>query len=314
MNMPSNFDILVTLSTFGKHSDEPRILLDQSGFTYKINSIGQRMTPEEILKLGKNCKGLVAGVETYSAETLEKLTNLRCISRCGSGIDSIDLEAAKEKGVVVLNTPDEPTIAVAELTIAMMLALLRQIPKVNLLMHQKRWQRVTGNLLAGKTIGIIGLGRIGRRVAEIVQVFGTNVIGVDPKPDDNWIDSNDVEIVSLDELLSRTDIVSIHAAASKDHQFRLGTSEFKIMKQGAWILNLSRGDMLDDAALNEALNSGKISGAALDVYPHEPYSGVLCDNNRVILSPHQATLTVETRVAMEARAVNNLLNYLNIKR
>lgn len=303
-------DILVTLSTFSVDSDEPLRLLQKSGFTFRTNPYGRRMEPEEVVELGRKSRGLVAGVERYTADTLSRLPNLQCISRSGSGIDNIDLVEAERRGIGVLNTADEPTAAVAELTLAIMLALLRQFPRLDLLMHERKWERLTGHLLAGKMVGIIGLGRVGRRVIELVQAFDAIAVGTDPYPDSEWAHAHDVQLLELPELLARVDIVTIHASASREHQLRLGAAELAKMKQGAWLINMARGDMVDDVALNEVLVSGRLSGAGLDVFPEEPYRGCLCDNNRVVLSPHQATLTVETRTSMETRAVKNLVQYL----
>jgi len=303
-------DILVTLSTFSVDSDEPLRLLKESGFTFRTNPYGRQMKSEEVVELGRNCRGVVASVERYTAETLSQMPNLRCISRSGVGLDNIDLEEAKRRGIAVLNTPNEPTAAVAEFTLGMILGLLRQLPKMDSLMHRRKWERVTGHLLVGKTVGIVGLGRIGRKVAELVQAFGTVVIGVEPFPDMDWVRTNEVEIVDLATLLRRADIVSLHASGTPEHPLYLGAAEFAQMKRGAWVVNMARGNMVDDIALNEALTSGHLSGAGLDVFPEEPYRGPLCDNERVILSPHQATLTVETRVAMETRAVQNVVQFL----
>ena len=308
--MSQDVDILVTLSTFAADSEEPLRLLKQSGFTFQTNPYGRRMEPSEVAKLGRSCRGLVAGVELYTAETLAHLPNLRCISRCGAGIDSIDLTAAQRRRIAVLNTPDEPVAAVAEMTLAMMLGLLRQLPRLDALTRGRIWQRVTGNLLAGKTVGIIGLGRIGKRVAELVQAFGAVVIGAELWPDLTWMRARAIELVDLAQLLAHADIVSIHASTSNGHALHVGAEELVQMKQGAWLINMARGDMVDETALNEALASGRLSGVGLDVFPQEPYRGPLCDSDRVILSPHQATLTVETRVAMETRAVGNVVQFL----
>lgn len=308
--MADKIDILVTLSTFAAYSKDPIKLLEQSGLTFQSNPLGRRMKPEEVVELGGDCRGLVAGVEEYTAETLAQLPNLRCISRCGVGIDNIDVAEAERRGVAVVNTPDEPTVAVAELTLAMMLGLLRRLLKVDSLTRERRWQRVTGNLLAGKTVGIVGLGRIGRRVAELVQAFGATVIAVEPYPDGDWVHTHGVELVDLPTLLVRADIVSVHASTLGQYPLRLGAAELAQMKPGGWLINVARGDMVDDVALSEALASGQLSGAGLDVFPQEPYRGPLCDSDRVILSPHQATLTVETRVAMEIRAVENVVRGL----
>jgi|TARA_B100000315_G_scaffold96543_2_gene88711 D-3-phosphoglycerate dehydrogenase len=303
-------DILITLSTFGEYSNEPLRMIDESLFSYRINETGKRMNPDRIIEIGKDCVGVIAGVENYDGETLEKLTKLCCISRVGAGIDNIDLVFARKKGIAVLNTADTPIAAVAELTLGMMLALLRRLPEVNDLMHRRKWQRIPGRLLSEKTVGIIGLGRIGRRVAELVSAFGARVIGADPNPDNDWRERQGVDILPLMELLSRSDIVTNHASGSVDTPVFLGKTEFYAMKQGAWFINMARGNMIDDEALFAAIDSEYLCGAGLDVYPEEPYTGPLCDHPRVILFPHQATLAVETRIAMENGAVRNLIQYL----
>jgi len=303
-------DILITLSTFGEYSDDPLRMLDESPFSYRVNDTGKRMEPERVVSFGKNCVGIIAGVETYSKEVLSKLPDLRCISRVGAGIDNIDLVYARQKGVSVLNTPDAPTAAVAELTLGMMLALLRRLTEVNETMHQRNWQRIPGRLLSGKTVGVIGLGRIGRRVAELVTAFGTHVIGTEPNPDEKWNRRHGVAIVKLPELLQRSDIVTLHAAGAADTPLFIGAEELAVMKPGAIFINVARGNMADDKALFAAIDTGHLGGAGLDVYPDEPYAGSLCDHPKVILSPHQATLTVETRISMETDAVRNLIRFL----
>jgi len=303
-------DIFVTLSTFSAYSNEPLKLLKESGFSFRTNALGRRMKPDEVLELGQNSQALVAGVEPYTAETLKQLPMLLCISRCGSGIDSIDLKEAKRRNIAILNTPDQPTSAVAELALTMMLTLLRQVIRANSLMHQRQWQRVTGNLLAKKTIGVIGLGRIGRRVSVLAQAFGAKIVGFDPYPNHAWLHTHSVELLGLSELLARADIVSIHASGHIETPLHFGTREFRQMKKGSWLINVARGAMVDDVALKEALDSGWLNGAGLDVYPQEPYRGILCDDERVVLSPHQATLTYETRIAMETAAVKNAIRFL----
>ncbi len=311
--MKSDFDILVTLSTFAEYSRKPLKELEQSPFTFQLNPSGKRMQPEEVLRQGGNCIGLIAGVEPYTEETLNMMPNLRCISRVGVGIDSIDLDVCRTRDIAVLNTPDEPVLAVAELTLGMMLGLMRQLPRVNALTCARKWQRVPGNLLSGKTVGLIGLGRIGRKVAQMVNHFQTEVIAYDPVAQKEWAQKNGVSMVTFETLLQRADIVSIHASGG-NNKLVIGKDELARMKKGAWLINVARGEMVDDIALSQALDSGQISGAGLDVFPLEPYTGPLCDNERVILTPHQATLNYETRVDMEVHAVRNIVEYLGQKR
>lgn len=308
-----NDRIFVTLSTFAEFAQTPLERLKQSGYPYQINASGKRMTPAGVIEKAGDCTGLIAGVEPYSEETLARMPYLKCISRVGVGTDSIDHTACQKRGIAILNTPDEPAIAVAELTVGGILALLRRLKILTDLTKARQWKRISGNLLQGKCVGIIGLGRIGKRVAVLLKAFGVRIVAYDPVQDDEWARKNDTAYVTLGNLLRSSDIVCLHASGG-DGKLRIGRSELDVMKQGALLISMARGNMVDDVALAEALKSGKMGGAALDVYPEEPYTGPLCDCEQVIMTPHEATLTIETRVAMEDHAVENLINYLNDQR
>jgi D-3-phosphoglycerate dehydrogenase len=250
-------------------------------------------------------------VESYDINTLSNLKGLQCISRCGVGVDAIDLDFARKNNICVANTPMVPVQAVAELALTMFLALSRNVRQQSNLMKEKRWERITGHLLSGRTIGLIGFGRIGQKVASLSNAFGAHVIAFDPYADKKLEGELDIRLIGFDDLLSQSDIVSIHASKVSDHPVIIGESQMDRMKDGAMIVNLSRGEMLDETALIKALNSGKISGAGLDVFSEEPYKGPLCDFDQVILSPHCATLTYETRSEMEIQCVENAIAFLN---
>jgi D-3-phosphoglycerate dehydrogenase len=250
----------------------------------------------------------IAGVEPYDAPSLEQLPLIKCISRCGAGVDAIDLKIAKQKNIAVLNTPDAPTEAVAELALTMMLTLSRNITKQ--VRAVKEWKRLDAHLLAGKRVGIVGLGRIGKRVIELLKPFHVSVVVNDPYADSSWAAANGITLVKLDELLSTCDIVSLHAAKSVEHPLVLGHEQLTKMKQGAMLINLARGNMVDETALYAALKSGHLWGAGLDVYSQEPYHDVLCELDNVVLTPHSATLTMETRVAMEVECVEKGIRFL----
>ena len=302
--------IFVTLSTFAEFDRHPLQLLEQSRVPFRVHSTGRRITTEELLADGADAEVLIAGVEPYDRRLLERLPKLRCISRCGVGVDAIDLDVARERGIVVVNTPDPPTDAVAELALTMMLSLGRNLPRQFEESRAHRWTRLEAHLLGARRVGIIGLGRIGRRVAELAGAFGATVVATDPHADAAWCARAGVSLVSLDTLLSTADVVSIHAAKSKDRPLRLGTAELSRMRRGSLLISLGRGDMVDEAALHEALTSGQLAGAGLDVYSKEPYDGPLCDLSNVVLTPHSATLTVETRSAMETQCVEQALAFL----
>jgi D-3-phosphoglycerate dehydrogenase len=300
--------IYVTLSTFAEYDASPLNRLRQSGVPFSLNTTGKRVTPSQLLLEGGAATVLIAGVEHYDAGTLAKLPALRCISRCGAGVDAIDLATARERGISVLNTADIPTQAVAELTLAMMLGLSRQLPRQSALVQKRQWTRLEAHLVSGRTIGLIGLGRIGRRVAELLEPFNVRLLATDP----GYAGSapRSVELTSLDQLLAQSDIVSIHAASSAAFRLWLGQRELGSMKRGALLINVARGSLVDESALLRALETGRLAGAALDVFADEPYSGPLCELPNVILTPHAATLTVETRVAMELECVDKALRFI----
>jgi len=303
--------IFVALSTFAEYGEEPLALLESAGFEYFLNPLGRRLVREEIVDLGKDAAGIVAGVEPYDAPVLEMLPELKCISRCGVGIDNIDLDLAKEKGIAIRNTPNVVIRPVVELTIAMMFDLMRKLSFHTRRLLRKEWKKTAGNLLAGKTVGVLGLGRIGRSVAETLLKLDAEVIGTDIHPDMAWAKKCGVSVVSLDELLAESDILSLHLSVISENSFILGREEIAAMKEGAWLVNVSRGNFVDDTALADALKTGRLSGAAMDVFPDEPYNGPLCELVNMVMSPHVATLTKESRVQMEAEAVQNLLDVLS---
>ena len=303
--------IFVTLSSFAEYDDAPLRALQASGIPLQIHSTGKRITTAELLANGQDATVVIAGVEPYDRATLEALPNLRCICRLGVGVDAIDLAAAKERGVAVTNTPDAPTAAVAELALTMMLSLSRNLPRQALAARAREWTRMESHLLGGRRVGIIGLGNIGRRVAELARAFGSEVWGVDPYANPEWCAKHDVKVTSLDDLIANCDIISIHASRTSGAPLRIGAPEFVRMKKGAILINLGRGEMVDDVALHAALSSGQLFGAGLDVYPTEPYAGPLCELENIVMTPHSATLVVETRTSMERECVRKALAFLD---
>lgn len=304
--------ILVALQTFSEYSDIPLKRLQDAGVDIVLNQLEHRLDQTEIVRLGQDCDGVIAGVEPYDESVLENLQNLKCISRCGVGIDNIDLEMAKEKDITVLNTPDVVIQPVAEMTVAMIFDLLRLLTVHTCLLKSGRWEKHAGYLLSGKKVGIIGLGRIGRRVAEMLKALNTEVTGSDIYPDHAWADSHAVTITSIQDVLKVSDILCLHVSISKENPFKLGKDEISLMKPGSIVINTSRGEVIDEMALYEALRSGYLRGAGLDVFSSEPYQGPLCKLDNVVLTPHISTLTEESRTEMEKQAVENLLNQFNL--
>lgn len=303
-------NIFVALSTFAADDNRPLEILQESGFSYKIHKTGKRITTEELLRDATDSEVIVAGVEPYDRFLLDKLLVLRCISRCGVGVDAIDLEAAREKNITVANTPTIPVQAVAELALTMFLSLSRNIVTQSNILKQGRWEKLTGHLLAGRTVGLIGFGRIGQRVAELCKAFGSDVIVFDPYVNPELAKKTGVLLVSKSQLLETADIVSLHASKTSDTTVLIGGEELNLMKQDAILVNLSRGEMVDEVALLEVLEKGKLKGVGLDVFNTEPYQGPFYKFDRVLVTPHSATLTYETRSAMEIQCIENAIAFL----
>ena len=303
--------IFVTLSTFAEYGDQPLRLLKDSGIPFQVNTLGRRFRPEDLFKLAVDATGVVAGVEPYDQQVLEKLSTLKCISRCGVGTDNIDLSFAEERKILVRNTPDVVTQPVAELTIAMILDLMRHLSYHTAVLKSRQWKKRAGNLLAEQNVGILGMGRIGKRVAKMLRALGVKVMGSDRYPDLDWAKRNSVKIVTTQELFQSADVLSVHLSPPEDGQTIMDQKAFSSMKNGAVFVNTSRGNLVDEEALFQALTDGKLAGAALDVFSQEPYKGPLCDLDNVVMTPHLATLTKESRLQMETESVQNLLESLS---
>lgn len=303
--------ILASPSSIGQISSEPLDLLRDNGYEVVVNPFGRKLTASEVIQLGKNCIGIIAGVENLDSTVLQQLPHLKCISRVGVGMDNVDIPYAESKGIKILNTPNGPTRAVAELTLGLTMSLLRKIPNAHYDLRNKVWKKQTGNLLFEKKIGILGLGRIGRMTAEMFRSLGNPVSGYDLYPNKEWAVKYSVEILDLKELLITSDIICIHLPAMKDGSALITKSELDLLKDDAFVVNISRGGVVDEEALYEVLISGKLSGVALDVFAQEPYSGKLCDIENVVLTPHIGSYAKEGKLKMEVDAVINLINALN---
>ena len=254
--------------------------------------------------------GMNAGVEPITARVLQQAEGLKVISRCGVGVENVDLNAARSLGIAVTNTPNAPTQAVAELTIGLIFNLLRRISFLDRELRKGNWIKETGSLMRGKKVGIIGLGHIGKRVAEMLLALGAKVAGTDIQADYKWIQTNQVPLVSLEELLQQSEILCLHVSHTVSNKHLIGKKEIEAMPKGAYLINTSRGEVVDHDALYSMLNNGHLSGAALDVFDQEPYTGPLTRLDNVILTPHIGSYAREARVEMEIQAAENLIEGL----
>lgn len=302
--------VLTSPSSMGQCGSEPFDLLRENGYEVINNPYGRKLTEDEVIELAKDCDGIVAGVEPLTPRVMDALPGLKCISRVGVGMDNVDLEYAKQKGIIVVNTPDGPTRGVAELTLAMTLSLLRRIPQADAALHKRKWKKQIGNLFLDKKVGIIGLGRIGKSVAELFRGLKNPVIGYDPFANEAWAKENGVELASFEEVLKQADILTLHVPGNKDKSPVIGTTELAMMKDGAFLINIARGGVVDEAALYTALKDGKLAGAAIDVYTKEPYDGPLCDLDNIIMTPHLGSYAKEGKLQMEIDACQNFIDAL----
>ena len=294
-------------SSFAAQDKRPLEYLTTAGVEVVPNPYGRRLTEDEIIKHLKDTDGLIAGLEPLNRRVLMSNPRLKAVARVGIGMDNIDVEAATELGIKVTNTPDEPTAAVAEMTLSAALALCRGILPANAALHDKRWEKSIGIGLSGAKVLLIGYGRIGRSVARLMRTLGAQILVFDPYIKDAALDN--VRIVSLEEGLKEAEIISLHASGRKTI---LDSGEFAIMRDGVILLNGARGELVSEKALIQALQSGKVRGVWLDVFWDEPYHGRLTEFDQVLLTPHIGTYTRQCRLGMEMAAVKNLLHDLGI--
>lgn len=304
-NRLSGLRVVLGPTTFGEPDPQPRRLLAEAGLEVVENPFKRRLTRDETVQiLDPTIVGLIAGLEPLDRGVLAG-SHLRVVSRCGSGMSNVDLVAASELGIRVRSTPDGPTSAVAELVVAAMLDLIRGVSAMNAAMHAGKWPKTIGGQLDGKTIAIVGLGRIGRRLASLVTAFGARVVAVDPALTGSAVDG--VSISTLADALRVADVVSLHCSGEAEV---LGERELAAMKAGSYVLNCARGGVVNEAALKCALDSGHLAGAWLDTFVKEPYAGPLQGHPRVLLTPHVGSYTRECRLRMEAEAAQNLIDEL----
>lgn len=300
--------IVISTSSFDISNNPYIKRLTKGGMQIVLNPYQRKLSEDEILALlGDDTIGLLAGIEPLTKKVLNSAHGLKVIARCGAGLDSVDLDAARQNDILVSNTPEAPAQAVSELTMGLILSVLRQIGSTHRLIQDGQWPRTQGNLLAAQTVGIIGLGHIGRRVADLCLAFGAKVIAHDPYLKQAHLD---IPLLQFEQLIKAANVISLHIPYSQNTHHLISADTISLMKPGTILINAARGGLIDENALIEALKSGHIAGAALDVFEQEPYQGPLLNYNNVVMTSHIGSLAKESRQRMELEAAENLLSGL----
>jgi len=297
--------VAITIRSFNRDGPAMDFLKKEFDIVY-LNSSGHRLEGEELITAISNAVCVIAGTEKFNRDVIEAVPRLKVISRVGVGIDNIDIDAARERDIKICSTPNAPVNAVAEHTIALLFSLLKNIPVYNTNMRAGDFSLKSGVLLKGKSVGVIGMGRIGQTVALVLSALGCSIVFYDPylqKP----VPGTWERATCIEDLLSRADILTLHTPPLSSGAPIITRELIEKCRPGMIIINTARGSLLDEQALIYGLENGIVFGAALDVFPYEPYDGMLLKYPQVIVTPHVASNTTESRGEMEMEAVKNAL-------
>lgn len=303
--------ILLATYPFGKTGKRPLELLEQTGWELFANPHRRRLKPDDVTGLLSDVDGVVAGTEPYNSDTLKNADKLKVISRVGIGLDNVDLKYCRNNNIKVTYTPDAPSQAVAELTVANILNLLRHIHRSDRSVRAGAWNRLMGRLIQETTIGVIGIGRIGSRVIRLLEPFKPKILAYDkdknvygkPMPNTQWC--------SIEEVIMMSDVVTFHIPMCSENFHLVDRLLISQMKTGTFLINTSRGGIVDTEALYDALVQNHLGGAALDVYENEPYEGALTRLDNVVLTAHIGASARQSRYLMELGAAEDCIRVLS---
>src|SRR3989338_2687588 len=303
--------VLITTVPFGEKNRRPFELMEAAGVGYLVNPYNKKLTEAQLLELVGDVEVIIAGTELITDKLMAHAPKLKHISRVGVGLDGVDLVAARRRGIKVSYTPDAPAPAVAELTIGLMLSLLRAVQTSNTQMHQGKWQRIFGRRLGEVTLGIIGVGRIGTGVLRRLKGFGVPRILVnDLKPNMVLNQEFDLHWVSKEQIYHEADVISLHVPLTNLTKNMITRPQLLSMKSDATIINTSRGGIVNEQDLHDVMTSGNLGGAAIDVFEQEPYAGELAQLDRCLLTAHMGSMSVDCRTRMEIEATQEAVGFL----
>lgn len=300
--------VLVTATNYSKYCQAGKKILENAGCKIIENPHGRPYTFDELKEIVEDIDGVVVGVDDWNEDVFKLAPKLKGMARFGVGVDNIDLNAAKEHGIIVCNSPGINSSAVAEQAVALMLSLIRNIPEMNRAVRKGEWPRPMFHELKSRTIGFLGFGAIARNVAQRLAGFGPEMIAYDKYPNQEAADKLGVRLVSQEEVLKESDIISIHLPATDETKHLINKETIQQMKDGVYIVNTARGSIVNEADMAGALESGKAAGFGTDVFEHEPIdlSGPLFKYDNYIATPHVSAETFEnceTTSVVTARAL-----------
>jgi len=306
--------VLITTVPFAGKNPIPLEMLEAAGIEYLINPLGRKLNEKELALMVSDFDAIIAGTEKITDDVMENSKNLKLISRVGIGLDSLDLLAAKRRGIKVSYTPDAPSPAIAEFTVGLMLTMLHSVHMSNFQMHVGNWNRYSGRRIPDVTIGVIGLGRIGKRVLNLLSSFGaTKFLLNDISPNLEIDREFNVKWVTNEEIYKQADVITFHLPLTKESNNMVRKEHLKMMKPDAILINTSRGGIINEDDLYDVMNEGHLSGAAIDVFVQEPYSGRLREIERCILTAHMGSSSVNCRTRMEREATEEVVRFLTGK-
>ena len=311
--------ILITATSF--RADNPGPALERlqafaaaSGGELVFNPLGKPLSEDELVPLLRDCDGYIAGLDFVTRKVIDSCEKLKVISRYGAGVDRVDLKAAAERNITVCNTPGANAQAVADLALALALAVARKLPLLDRKTREGQWVRSTGIELYGKTMGILGLGAVGRGVAKRAQGFSMKVLAYDPYIDARYAAENGIAVPDFDSLVESADVTSLHLPLNDKTRHIISGEVMGRMKKGAILINTARGGLIDEDAAFRLLKGGHLGGLGIDTYEEEPPgNSPLFTLDNVVLTPHTAAHTTEATATMAAMAVQNLIDVLSGK-
>lgn len=306
-------DVLVTPTSFAKYNKILAEEFEKLVGNVQYNTSGKPLKEKELIPLIGNFDAMIAGLDEITSKVIENAKNLKIIARYGTGTDNVDLQAAKEAGICVTNTPGANSVSVAELAIGLALAASRNIISGSNKTKSGGWPRLSGSSLYGKTFGIVGLGHIGKEVGARLSTFNVKILAYDIFQDNNFASKYAIEFSDMDKLLGSSDIVSLHIPVSGETKQMINKTTLSKMKKGAILINTSRGELIDEEALFESLVSGHLKAAALDAFNQEPpgLDNKLIALDQVIATPHMGAATDNASDEMTRIAIIEVIAVLN---